>query len=204
MTIDLGGNYNIDVQGADVTAVQANLKGPESVINGITLERRGGEIVLTDSRQFGFFGASFREVTGTITVPRSTRLELEVSGVNKTDITNHTGEINVNASGSANLTFSNSTAVDPTVILSGASNLTLDQCRGEGRIEASGASKVVAQSCELSELTAEVSGASDITIQSGSITDFTGEASGASHIRLPRPSGTIKQNDSGASDITFN
>lgn len=207
LQIILGSRSDIQLEAIDTDKVSVNLTGPKTVINDLSLSPSGTALVLKDedrtTEQRLFFGFGRSQVTGTIKLPKSLALDLDLAGATELDITGHTGKLNLRSSGASSVELKNSLSQTPTVHLSGASKLVLDRCEGQTEIEVSGASRFEAKSCQTPQLTLKASGGSSITIESGSVTNLSANLSGASQANLPKPTGQINQDLSGAAKLNY-
>ncbi len=207
LTLDLGGLYQFDVVGQDgVTTVTADFSGPKELVDRLSLVPSGTDLVLksenSPDRDFSFHFVDER-ATGTITIPKQLALDLKLSGAAKGTVKDHSATVSTDISGAGSIDFTSSTTTNPTLKLSGAGKISLDNCQGDGQVEISGAGKVSANSCSLTRLRVKTSGASDLDIKAGTIVDLEATASGASKIHLPKPSGKITEDSSGASKIEY-
>ncbi len=143
------------------------------------------------------------KVTGTITLPNKLAQEMKLSGLTTLNVSDVNSSVIIESSGATTLNYTNSTSLDPQIKLTGAGKVNLDQCLGKAVIDLSGAGRVVANSCSLSALTVDVSGAGEVNLQSGTVGDLDVKTSGAAKVRLPKPTGRIKQDSSGASTLDY-
>lgn len=205
LTLDLGGYYKVNLEGRDETKVTVNLSGPKEAIDNLIFAPEDNRLVLKQKESLeGWRFLNWRDqaVTGTITLPKSLGLTGQFSGLVEATAKDLNSALALDASGASKIEFSNSTVTDPTIKLSGATQVVLDRCSGKADIELSGASKFRANDCQLAQLVADVSGASNLELN-GSIVDANLDASGASKISLPKPSGQLQQDKSGTADITI-
>jgi hypothetical protein len=201
--IDLSGHYDIIIAGDPLaTAVTTDLTGPKEVIDNLRLVKEGTTIKLSErDSNFGFFAVTnYQTVTGTITMPASP-LQLDLSGLSRVTVAGAIDQLTVKGSGAVTVEATASPVVDPIIDLSGAGTVTLGQCEGIASFHLSGAGKIIADNCTLDSLTARMSGAGEIEIKNGTIRDADLKTSGAAKIKIPRPSGSVKQDNTGASTI---
>ncbi len=201
-----GGNMAVSVISADTDSVHVDLTGPESVIKSLTLSPNNQIIQLTADPKPApplVFPGSLQAVTGTITIPQSLKLNTQTSGAVKVTVRDFEGVATLYNSGASTTTFQSSNIINPTIGISGASQVTFDRCNGAAIWEISGASRVTAEECTLVNARLDVSGSSNVSIDDGTIQNADLKVSGASHIVIPAPKGTVKQDSSGASSIRF-
>lgn len=205
LIIDVGHLTDITVTGQETDKVSVNLRGPKEYIDDFSLSPNGTTATLKDQDRTAFrwsFGRDQR-VRGTVTLPRAMALELKLSGVAKVDLRDHDGVLLIDNSGATEVTSTNSPSKLEVVALSGSSKVELERCQAEGevRFDLSGASNLTIEQCQLPSLSVLTSGASKVSVESGSVGDLQADASGASKITLPRPTGVVDQNSSGAAKI---
>lgn len=201
-----GGNMAIDIVSADTDNVQVDLTGPESVIKSLALSRANQIIQLSADPKPAptlVFPGSLQTVTGTITIPKSLTLNTQSSGAVKIMVRDFDGTATLYNSGASSTTFRSSNVTNPTLGISGASQVMFDHCNGLAIWEISGASRVTANNCNLISARLDVSGSSNVSIDDGVIQNADLKVSGASHIDMPAPNGTVRQDSSGASSIRF-
>lgn len=203
LAIQLGGNMQVTITGDDSRVITAKFTGPQALVDTITLTQNGTTALLRESfpgNSFPFF-THWDQIRGTITLPKSVALDMDVSGALIGDIRAMETTLKVDASGASTLTFVSSKLTGATGEITGASKVTMNHLEGAADIELSGASKLHVSQAALTKLSANVSGASELLITSGTVVDADLDASGASKIRVPNPSGEVTQDNSGASDI---
>lgn len=204
--IDLNGRYEVTITGNDSSTVSVDLNGPKEITQELTLEKSGNTVRLQGKNSGFRFGLILNDedvVTGTITLPKVMAAQLKLSGLSNVTIRDYQGALEIDASGASQVTSENSTIMNPDIDLSGAGKISLDNCQGNGRIELSGAGKITANSCTLGTLTVRTSGAGEVDIKAGTVTDLDAEVSGAGRIKVPKPSGKIEQDTSGAGNVSF-
>ena len=203
--LTLPGRYDIAIKGSDTDRLAVELNGPEKVINALSLHRDGDKVVLSqaDVDNFTWFHWGNNKVSGTISLPKTMAMKMQLSGFVEANVTDMTSQTSVSGSGAMKVKFDRSTSQDVNIDISGAGEVNFDSCTGTGQIEISGAGKVTANSCTLSKLSVRTSGASSVDIKSGSIGDLTLKSSGASQARLPKPTGKIDQDTSGPGKVEY-
>lgn len=206
LVVDLGVPSDFTVRATDTPTVSVDLEGPKEIVDQLRFAPDDSRLVLADTdngpRGWWWFGGNQR-ITGTVTMPRSLALELDLSGAAKTRLTGHQGQLTINASGASDIAATESMAVNPSIELSGAGKVELDQCNGQATMELSGAGKISAKQCQLSRLSIDSSGTGTVDIGSGTIGDLDIDASGVAKISVPRPTGQNNQDTSGAAKVEF-
>lgn len=203
LTLDLSGRYDITIATDDTPVVRTSLSGPSELINRLKFATTNNDLSLRDTSTPFSFRRINEKVTGTITIPKTLALDLTSSGIATIAIKDHTGAVRIKTSGASKLSFTNSTAENSVIDVSGAGDITLDTCTGQAEWLLSGAGKITAQTCTLDKLTVKSSGAGLIRIEDGSITDVNLTATGAGSIRVPKPTGTVNDDTYGAAKIDY-
>lgn len=203
LAVQLGRHFDITISGADTDKVSVDLKGPKSVLDTVSLAPDGSSLVLKDGNNEGVvhWADNVPEVTGTITLPKQLALQLDLAGFTTATVKQHQGKIVVKSSGATNVTFQDSNSTDPELALSGTGKISLDKCQGQGDFDLSGLGLIAANSCNLTKLTANVSGSGSVEVKAGTIGDLSANLSGLAKLRVPKPSGQINQDVSGASKV---
>lgn len=203
LAVQLSRHYTISLNAVDTDKVIVDLKGPKSIIDDLSLTPDGNKLYLKDSREGLRIFSDLEGVTGTVTLPKSLALELNLSGFADLKVNNHTAGLKLEGSGTTTVTFVDSTSHNPTIDLSGAGRVDLDKCDGEAVLKLSGVGSASANSCSLSKLKIEASGTSGVDLKTGSIGDLKVDVSGVAKVKLPKPTGKVEQDSSGASSINF-
>ncbi len=205
LTLDLGGHYDLVVNGEEPNQVKVDVTGPQSAIDRLVLETVSNKTRFSEKpgTTLSLF-TNLAPVKGTMSLPKGATVHYDLAGLAEIKVNHHTGTVSIDGSGATTLTFADSTTVNPTVNLSGTGKITFDKCQGNGTFEISGAGKIIATSCELQNLDVQTSGSGSVDIGSGSLTNLNVHSSGSSTINVPKPSGTTNEDNSGAARINYN
>ncbi len=205
LVINVGHTYNLKLKAGSGTSVKVDFEGPKVLLDALTFSPDASDLTLKDSYAgpINFFGSA-DEVKGTISLPESLTLKLELSGAAQAMLTGHNGALSAHNTGATTVTLSDSRSENPTLDLSGASTVNLDNCQGEAILTVDGTSKINCNRGQIAKLTAKAVGASTILIKTGTLTALDVTASGASHIKVPKPNGQTKQDLSGLSSLSYN
>ncbi len=204
LKVNLGGNYKIGLQPMESKTVSVNFTGPKSAMDALSFDREGSQLVLREKSYAGrFWQGAFEDVKGTITLPNTLPLAFDLSGLTDVVGRGSNAKLTLHASGSSHVEFDDSQMIDPIIDMSGTGTVTLGNCSGTAKIDMSGAGKFTAQKCDLTHLTINASGTAVIDIKSGAIQDVDITGSGVTSIHMPKPTGKINQNNTGASTITY-
>ena len=206
MTINLSGNYDIAVTGDDSNQVTVNLTGPKEIVDNLGFKKDAdGSLALVETHSPSFnlewFAQQVHPVKGTITLPKAIALKLDLGGLTTINSSNFQGKLETKASGASTLTFKDGLVTDPNFDLSGSGKVDLGACQGVATFDLSGAGKIATGDCTLSSLTVDVSGAGEVRVGGGTVTDAAIKTSGAAKVSIPKPTGKINQDNSGASNI---
>lgn len=202
--LELSGSTEVVITATDSNEVVVKLEGPKSQVVRYELETQGNSIRLTrrTSGNWTFDWWNDR-ITGTISIPKSLALELDITGASDVTLENHVGALTADVSGASQLTTKSMSLKNPDLTFSGASTGKLEKVTGTLSVEVSGASRVTFREADIESLTTEISGASKLAIDRGSIVSLSGEITGASNLRLPTPkSNTAKATVSSKIELT--
>lgn len=202
--LELSGSTNVTVTGTDSNEVAVKLEGPKSQVERYELVQQGNTVRLsrrtTGNWTFDWWND---RITGTITVPKSLAIELDVTGASEVTLVGYAGTLTADVSGASQFTTKSMTLVKPDLKFSGASTGKFEKVTGNLDIEVSGASRVTLRETDIESLSVDVSGASKLAIDKGSVVSLSGDISGASNLRLPSPkSNTAKATGSSKIELT--